>query len=880
MNQARIKTRFVKGYDALARTLLAHDEFPKIDRPANPRSLGNRLRDLDRGSATAVAWLEQRPGARRALLEVLDWNEAQLERVLHPVGDGPMEGVVDLDDVELQRPVDLRRDSLFPGIPETALAYRTWSRHWWVAPAGSGRTLAGRWLEAQGLATFVRPRDADELADALPASGAVYVDLERAAPGTERSLARLPAALRVLVAAPFAPGQGWTLVHSDGPEVWAPALLNWVAQWIDGRGAFSPGAARDVLERGPWRDLCTTPGATLALAGLLDQLGKDRLLAASPGELIDLWLTGALGRSDRADAPAWLHAGAWPLLQSLARGLLTGSEGSWSDSRPLEEWAALIHDPGSATPDVAGALGLLSSSADGLSSEDVKRLRGHLESTAQGRIQGLVAARLLEPAGGGRYDLRPAWAVYLACQSVTEELLSAGPLRWGEAALRSPWSELVVRHLWGRYREGDLRVGAAAVEALDPDDLASVAALEAAFRAAGLACAEGACVEQAHVEQLWQAQARVAVRPFVSSDHARPRIDHGGWGVRAELLSEGVWILAATAMAERLEAPLSSALGPRLDPWRTPESLEQATEELAWVPLPSRYVGRPPEDPAEFDWSKGAYRVGARLLARCGPLIRLDDVIDLQGPAYVASAAAEGDDLAKALRFVGTTVGAFDAIEAAAEELGVGFEEVVCPALWRADAERGTDAMLVRMLRDGRYPDAERWWARVPPELLRGPLARVCQWGWIPWPLLDGPRMRAAVDAMIQDPDVFEHHVPPASMPDDALAYAIENCPDVRLRDDTLLRAAWSRLPHISLEAATQRLESGDPDAAAALLTRAPDGIPIPGLDSLEEWASSEPTHDESLRVRGFLRRRIGTRAPGWRRAYALYARLEAARTS
>ena len=256
----RIKSAYPNGYDALAKALVKTPGFPPGEVPQKIRSLGNRLRDLDKGATAATQWLEARREVRACLLKVLDWREADLQRVLHPGPEPAFETLVELEDVQLVRPLDLRKYPLFPGIPQMALSPDRWRRHWWFAPAGSGRTLSGRWLDARGAATFLRPRTAEELAEALPSSGSVYIDLERADPGTIRSLYRLPDTLRVLIAAPYGSPDGWAMFGSDPAAAWGADLMRWVGQWIDGHGAFDASAAIALLRKKPWRSLFATPG--------------------------------------------------------------------------------------------------------------------------------------------------------------------------------------------------------------------------------------------------------------------------------------------------------------------------------------------------------------------------------------------------------------------------------------------------------------------------------------------------------------------------------------------------------------------------------------------------------------------------------------------
>src|SRR5688572_24506730 len=142
----------IQGYGDLARRALAHSEWPGDTRP-QPRSLAALFSKLDR--SIELEWLAEREAVQRTLCLVLGCPLEAVHQVLAPLRSSESSSPrVRLEDVPFARALDLTGEPLPPGIPIEVLRPSAWRRLWWRARSGSGRSLAGQWLRARGIAEF------------------------------------------------------------------------------------------------------------------------------------------------------------------------------------------------------------------------------------------------------------------------------------------------------------------------------------------------------------------------------------------------------------------------------------------------------------------------------------------------------------------------------------------------------------------------------------------------------------------------------------------------------------------------------------------------------------------------------------------------------
>src|SRR5688572_17351659 len=163
----------------LSRAALRSGDWP-ADTRMQPRSLAALFSKLDRGQE--LEWLGDRPGAQVAIAQALGAPLEDIRSRLRGRQDQNPGLVLRLKSLPAARALALLEEPLFPGIPAEVLEPASFSGVYWVAPSGSGRTLVGRWLEARGLARFVRAETWADAIPKLPAHGAIFVELEAPAP--------------------------------------------------------------------------------------------------------------------------------------------------------------------------------------------------------------------------------------------------------------------------------------------------------------------------------------------------------------------------------------------------------------------------------------------------------------------------------------------------------------------------------------------------------------------------------------------------------------------------------------------------------------------------------------------------------------------------
>ena len=159
----------VEGYGELARRALGHSEWPADTQP-QARSLAALFSKLDRG--IELEWLAEREAVQRTLALILACPVELIRNAVTPDGSGTRPTAVRWVDLPYARPLALRDEPLPPGLPAAVLAPATWRRLWWRAPPGSGRSLAGCWLEARGVARYSSAVRWTEAAGGLPGAAA------------------------------------------------------------------------------------------------------------------------------------------------------------------------------------------------------------------------------------------------------------------------------------------------------------------------------------------------------------------------------------------------------------------------------------------------------------------------------------------------------------------------------------------------------------------------------------------------------------------------------------------------------------------------------------------------------------------------------------
>src|SRR5690554_1925183 len=164
----------VASFGRLAAAALAHPDWPADTRPKQ-RSLATLFSKLDREQD--LEWLADRIPVQRILAELMNRPVADLRQALPVRRSTPSERLVRLDDLRYGRELDLTKEPLCPGIPSRVLQPATWGRLAWRAPSGAGRSLAGAWLQARGLATHCTLGGPPASNTVLPSRGPLFVEI-------------------------------------------------------------------------------------------------------------------------------------------------------------------------------------------------------------------------------------------------------------------------------------------------------------------------------------------------------------------------------------------------------------------------------------------------------------------------------------------------------------------------------------------------------------------------------------------------------------------------------------------------------------------------------------------------------------------------------
>lgn len=622
----------VQSLIELAQRVRKAKAWPRAER-IKESSLATYLGKFDAGEA--LEWLEQRPGALQALAEILEMSQEEAEEQLAQL-QPPRSSTgsrVRLRDVPV-RPMDLRRESLPPGIPVQVRDPATWPL-WWQAPSGAGRTLTGQWLEARGQALFLQAETWAEAERQLPEQGAVYLVLgsgegaplqatwpsglklcvatESPAPRpSEREVergAREPRELPLASASRRPAHSVWLPVSSPEARSVLRELVDWVAERLTVEGFDREACQRWLLETPGLLARVDTLGTALGFIGLFAIYGKKGdasglAKARTAADLARLFLRLRLQQSESVDLPL---EQLWKRLQHLGQRLLLESDTPSAELRSTDGWLSLMH----VRPDGADLAWLQELERQGLKVDrtGLQKLQGRLPAETFRVVRGLKELGLLRERQPSLLGFQPPWVLAALIEQALLETLEQGPLAWGTVLLRREHAPAVFEALLERCRGGDFSQAWAVLQAPDTRSPAWVAALEAIFRVLGLALLEGKAVPEPLRLGVLRLQRALVVPDDVGLP--LPRIAYELPSARESLLVDHrVWDAALLALSETLtpEAGLS------LESWCTKPS-EEARRGLLY-----RASYRPPQEPRMPEvWLLPLLLLGGRLLDTLGP---------------------------------------------------------------------------------------------------------------------------------------------------------------------------------------------------------------------------------------------------------------------
>ncbi|MCK6527590.1 hypothetical protein L6R50_08510 [Myxococcota bacterium] len=902
-----------ESFDALGRRLVAADGWPNAD--MNPRSVGNELRKLDRGDHSEW-WFGTNPARGAALARLLEMEAADLEERLREVLDAqgqPRPTLVPLDDLPAARPIDLASESLFPGIPPELTGFLgPFGATWWIAPTGAGVTLLGRWLAARRSARVVVAPDARAAREAIRLGEWVYVDLESDEGIDALRFESLPEDAWITVAAPFAPpgrspqgrtgsfrlragrdrdedaadgddGAGWSVVETPPLRSWIAAFLKWVERRLPRDGGFSRRRAEEVATN-PYLGL-RTPGDVLALCGVLDEVPWEAF-EETPEKALRMTLKATFARvPQEALHGEWMRREGPSLARTMLRRLLTSPDVPTDAARSFvdegltpDEWSGLVPTEAAPGEDREEVDRFLARAEERSGHVPVEGLRAALRPDGREVVRLMVAGRWLGRCSGGRYRIRHGW---LAAWLLRDELARCGEWRAeeiGEAFLRPGWNAPVVlaleQALHGNPAHPVLERILDAADGAGLADVSVVAAVEAGFRAAGLAVLDGARVDPALRGRLVRAQGRFMDLAGGAPPRLLPLL--GSYSDTERSAGFGSFVVASLALTEGLDGAALGALPRVFAPWCDADPSLDLLEALRGVRL---YEGGKSGEPGTLaPWARGSFRLGARLERRWGKAAAIPNA--LVGAAQVfavsrfAAAALDGGGMAQVPDpWVLLGLPPTELI-AECEELGCTRDQTLA-ALWRGGWDDVGGTYLNAWLRPGDPEEAATLWRACPPSRLSSPaphgeLRSLLHRG-LPLADLDDEAWGHVLAAMRADTGLVLHRALWEAMPIPILAEAFLD-PVLGSAADGVqdaLVSAWHHDPG-SMTGLLRAVAANGPEGRLGrLLATAPTAVVLDLAPRLVE---------ELPGTREAVRRRLGTvvadRDAGWREAWRIWSAL------
>jgi hypothetical protein len=853
----------VRSFGKLASAAKKTPDWP-TDNQVQLRSLATLLGRLDRGQD--LSWLADRQAVQIALARSLGVPLDEIRRALGTRKPGPEDArAYRLSDLPTARALDLASEDLPPGIPEEVLKLPA-GAVWWLAPSGSGRTLAGLWLAARGRARFLQCEDAAEL-EAVPPEGPLFVELG----GTASQIGALRARPGLCVAAPFPPepSAGFMLVRSPPLAKVLDSLLDWASARLPRDSRFDPDAARSFLAEQVGSGVFETLGVVLGVIGLMDELGLREFTGRPLSKVAQRFVEARIAKAVDPAMPfaTWLRRAIYPTLVGMAERALVDSDAPLDAPRTFEEVLALVPPELERHVDLEWMRLSLSQIDSAIRPGDVERAARRLPPGAFRVATSLEQAGILQRDSRDRLKLSPAWLRATLQRAAIEALLTRSPFEWGEALLRPHAAAEIAEGLLERtLREGD----AALVPVLDlesEDQPSYAAAADMALRAAGVARLLGAELGPEVLEGLWRENAELALdlgdelplpRIALEADSSRDSHVPG----RA-LLAPGTFYLAALSVAEALEESHAGALAV-LDPWHRTEPEPRLAAAYDAISTALEHSHAP--------WKRAALLMVARARAAVGNSLGPDDPHALELPAQILDEVAHGVLTFATLERGGPDAPWLEPALALADERGLARSELA-QAVWLAWEQAGRPDGAAFLAPDAR--EHALFWAHVPGAVLEHLLFDARRHS-VPYAVFGDEQWQAFGRALARFPELVRDSAAWAEMPLEHVAELLALPLEWSLAQDSV-QVLWRRFPNLLENAVRRQLGAGayaDPSVLGALLGGAPSSAAGELLSELgERTAGLSPPALAAMRR--LLRRLIAERGPGWREAYRSLSRLE-----
>lgn len=874
------------SFGRLATAALAHPDWPADTRPQQ-RSLATLFSKLDREQD--LEWLADRVPIQRILAELMNRPVADLQQALPVRRSASSERLVRLDDLRYGRELDLTKEPLCPGIPPRVLQPATWGHLAWRAPSGSGRSLAGAWLQARGLAhhcILAGPPGADTQ---LPSRGPLFLEitgwegpLSAAELGRAWSMALSAEQRPVCVAMAQPPTDApWEPIDSPALEDVLPELVSWVAERLPEDGHFEPERALAWMQRVALpSEAVVTLGDALGLLGMLDEVRPRTLHGRSLDEIAETFVRQRLAESsEEATVSSWLHRNAFAALLGTIAQLITESDHPWNRPRTFDAWLALVPEEYREGIDVEWMRAALTrDSTQRLRASDLASAARKLPPGGYQLLRALEHARILVRSDE-RLRLRPHWLGTTLQARAVQELVSTSGFAWGAALLRPAHAPRVIRALFGRVQRGDFAPVYAALELPEPEDPAHAAAIEAATTTVGIAAACGGNVPSDLAADLLAEQDRLILA--LPDAPPRPRIAHLDSDEREPLLHPAAWLLGAYALAE-IAPPHRGLLNP-FRPRRPDHQLRVLArhvypEFLALLRVSAEDRGRRSARrralPAGVEvhhgtttsthpWFITIYSLVDSLRHALGPAAETPTALEL--PSVVADALAHDRSPPDLLRRLDDLPYALPALVVLCATRQLDWP-LFCRRLWLALDPKGP---LPRQLMAATDELVAELWRAAPPDWIK---RRVAARLPLPWEHLLPHHHGALIQSSAPLPAEVARLAPLDPLLDSIAAHGLGRLEEVARAE------LWRRAPRRMFALLHRSLDERSLPEVRLLLESLPDELTPESLGALGTRIDLTTLPLPELHpLRSWLAHRVARRVPGWTDAYGILHRIELA---